>query len=111
VSDYVLYDEKGIVERTGVRPSDYVAYAALRGDKSDNLPGVPGVGEKRAAGLINEHGGLDGVFAAADDQTPKLSQNLHDNEHLARQNEELMELVRDVPLDLTVDDLTCGPVD
>ncbi len=111
VSDYVLYDEKGIVERTGVRPSDYVAYAALRGDKSDNLPGVPGVGEKRAAGLINEHGGLDGVFAAADDQTPKLSQNLHDNEHLARQNEELMELVRDVPLDLTVDDLTLGPVD
>ena len=111
VSDYVLYDEQGIVERTGVQPNVYVAYAALRGDKSDNLPGVPGVGEKTAARLINEHGGLDGVFGAADEQTPKLSQNLHDNEHLARQNEELMELVRDVPLDLTVDDLMLGPVD
>ncbi len=111
VSDYALYDEQGIVERTGVLPNVYVAYAALRGDKSDNLPGVPGVGEKTAARLINEHGGLDGVFGAADDQTPKLSQNLHDNEHLARQNEELMELVRDVPLDLTVDDLMLGPVD
>lgn len=111
VSDYVLYDEQGIVERTGVQPKVYVAYAALRGDKSDNLPGVPGVGEKTAARLINEHGGLDGVFGAADEQTPKLSQNLHDNEHLARQNEELMKLVRDVPLDLTVDDLMLGPVD
>jgi DNA polymerase-1 len=111
VSDYALYDEQGIVDRTGVLPNVYVAYAALRGDKSDNLPGVPGVGEKTAARLINEHGGLDGVFGAADDQTPKLSQNLHDNEHLARQNEELMELVRNVPLDLTVDDLMLGPVD
>ena len=46
VSDYALYDEAGILDRTGVRPSDYVHYAALRGDNSDNLPGVPGVGEK-----------------------------------------------------------------
>ena len=52
VSDYVLYDEDGIHERTGVTPSDYVSYAALRGDKSDNLPGVPGVGEKAAAKLV-----------------------------------------------------------
>ena len=53
VSDYVLYDENGIWERTGVYPKDYVLYAALRGDKSDNLPGVPGVGEKTAAKLVN----------------------------------------------------------
>ncbi len=53
VSEYALYDEAGILERTGVRPVDYVAYAALRGDPSDNLPGVPGVGEKTAAKLIN----------------------------------------------------------
>src|SRR5690606_39057294 len=46
VSDYKLYDEAGIAERTGVPPSLYVPYAALRGDPSDNLPGVPGVGEK-----------------------------------------------------------------
>ncbi|MDP9441776.1 MAG: DNA polymerase I, partial [Actinomycetota bacterium] len=52
VSDYVLYDEAGIRERTGVRPVDYPQYAALRGDTSDNLPGVPGVGEKTAARLI-----------------------------------------------------------
>ena len=111
VSDYALYDEAGILERTGVRPVDYVAYAALRGDPSDNLPGVPGVGEKTAAKLINAYGGLDGVFAAASEQTPKLSQNLRENEALARLNEEMMVLVRDVPLGLGVDDMTRRPVD
>ena len=44
----------------------YVQYAALRGDSSDNLPGVPGVGEKTAAKLINKYGGLDGIFAHVD---------------------------------------------
>ena len=111
VSDYALYDEEGILERTGVRPVDYVAYAALRGDPSDNLPGVPGVGEKTAAKLINAYGGLDGIFAAADDQTPKLRENLIANEEHARLNEEMMVLVRDVPLGLGADDLVRGPVD
>ena len=111
VSDYALYDEAGILERTGVRPADYVAYAALRGDPSDNLPGVPGVGEKTAAKLVNAYGGLDGIFAAAGDQTPKLSQNLSENEQHARLNAELMVLVRDVPLGLESGDLERGPVD
>src|SRR5262245_345542 len=71
VSDYALYDEAGIEERTGVSPSLYPQYAALRGDPSDNLPGVPGVGEKTAAKLINQYGGLDGIFEHVDEQTPK----------------------------------------
>ena len=50
-------------EKTGVTPELYPQYAALRGDTSDNLPGVPGVGEKTAAKLINQYGGLDGIFA------------------------------------------------
>ncbi len=111
VSDYALYDEAGILERTGVCPADYVAFAALRGDPSDNLPGVPGVGEKTAAKLVSAYGGLDGVFAAASEQTPKLSQNLRENESLARLNEEMMVLVRDVPLGLGVDDMARRPVD
>ena len=75
VSDYALYDEAGIIDKTGVTPAQYVEYAALRGDPSDNLPGVPGVGEKTAAKLITTYGGLDGIFANVDAQTPKLRQS------------------------------------
>jgi len=98
VSDYVLYDEAGIEDRTGVTPDLYVQYAALRGDNSDNLPGVPGVGEKTAAKLINKYGGLDGIFANVAEQTPKLRSNLEENEDRARKNLELMALRHDAPL-------------
>ena len=111
VSDYKLYDEAGITERTGVRPDDYVQYAALRGDTSDNLPGVPGVGAKTAAKLVNERGGLDGIFASLDELTPKLRENLAAAEEQVRTNAEMMLLVRDVPLDAGLDELTQGQVD
>lgn len=109
VSDYVLYDEAGIAERTGVTPRQYPAYAALRGDPSDNLPGVPGVGEKTAAKLITKYGGLDGIFANVDDQTPKLRAALTDNEQLARKNESLMTLRHDVPIDFDPKDSGIDP--
>ena len=111
VSDYALYDEKGIEERTGVTPVNYVQYAALRGDKSDNLPGVPGVGEKTAAKLINKYGGIDGIYAAVDEQTPKLRENLAANEDDVRRNLDLMELIRDVPIEFDLDDLQPGEPD
>ena len=100
VSDYALYDEAGIKERTGVSPAEYPQYAAMRGDPSDNLPGVPGVGEKTAAKLINTYGGLDGIFAHVDELTPKLSASLKEHEAQVRQNAEVMVLRRDVPFEL-----------
>jgi DNA polymerase-1 len=109
VSDYVLYDEAGIFERTGVTPAQYPQYAAMRGDTSDNLPGVPGVGEKTAAKLINEYGGLDGIFANLDKCTPKLRENLGAAEEAVRKNLELMILLRDVELEHTLDDLVRKP--
>ena len=99
VSDYALYDEEGIEDKTGVRPELYVQYAALRGDNSDNLPGVPGVGEKTAAKLINKYGGLDGIFEHVDEQTPKLRETLPEHEARVRKNHELMQLRHDAPLD------------
>ena len=111
VSDYALYDEAGIEERTGVKPADYVAYAALRGDPSDNLPGVDGVGEKTAAKLINAYGGIEELYQHVGDQTPKLQENLGAAEERVKLNLELMELLRDVPLDVGVDDLGLGQPD
>ena len=105
VSDYVMYDEEGIEGRTGVPPRLYLQYAALRGDPSDNLPGVPGVGEKTAAKLITTYGGIDGIFEHLDEQTPKLRTNLAEHEASIRQNAELMQLVLDVPVGVTIDDL------
>ncbi len=110
VSDYALYDEAGIVERTGVTPELYPQYAALRGDPSDNLPGVPGVGEKTAAKLINAYGGLDGIFDHAEEQTPKLRQNLIEFEERARRNVEAMVLRTDAPVDLDLASVRWGTI-
>ena len=110
VSDYVLYDEAGILERTGVRPEQYVHYAALRGDPSDNLPGVPKVGEKTAARLVSTYGDLDGIFAHTAEQTPALRRNLEENEAQARTNAELMALVHDVPLEVGLGELDQGDI-
>ena len=110
VSDYVLHDEAGILERTGVRPEQYVHYAALRGDPSDNLPGVPKVGEKTAARLVSTYGDLDGIFAHTAEQTPALRRNLEENEAQARTNAELMALVHDVPLEVGLGELDQGDI-
>lgn len=111
VSDYVLYDEAGIVEKVGVHPALYPHYAALRGDPSDNLPGVPGVGEKTAARLIVAHGGIEGIYAHLDSCTPKVRQSLIDNEAQVRSNLDVMVLDRSVPLEVGVDQLERRPFD
>src|SRR5436853_1756047 len=111
VSDYVLYDEAGIKDRTGVSPEKYPQYAALRGDPSDNLPGVPGVGEKTAAKLINDYGDLDGVFANVDKLTPKLRHNLVEHEAQVRSNAKATPLVRDLPIGVAIEDLRMGEYD
>lgn len=102
VSDYALYDEAGIVERTGVTPAQYSQYAALRGDPSDNLDGVPGVGEKTAAKLMTKYEDIVSVFDAADDQTPKLRQGLLESRERVLRNAQLMVLRRDAPVSIDI---------
>ncbi|MGH9247197.1 MAG: DNA polymerase I [Acidimicrobiales bacterium] len=111
VSDYVLYDEAGIVGKTGVPPRLYPQYAALRGDPSDNLPGVPGVGEKTAAKLITTYNGIDGIFEHLDEQPPRLRSNLAEHEAHVRANAEVMVLVRNVELAVELEELRREPFD
>jgi len=108
VTDYVLYDEAGIKERTGAGPELYPFLAALRGDPSDNLPGVPGVGEKTAAKLVNTYGDVDTLYAHLFEQTPKLRASLAEHEAQVRLNLQMSPLVRDVPLSCKAEDLTLG---
>ena len=109
VSDYAFYDEAGIQERTGVPPTLYPQYAALRGDPSDNLPGVPGVGEKTAAKLITTYGGIDGIYEHLDAQTPKLRASLAEHEERVRENARVMVLLRDVPIEVDLDAAVLEP--
>ena len=76
ISDIVLYDEAGVEERFGVPPSKYLEYVALKGDPSDNIPGVPGVGEKTATKLIQQYGSVEELLAHADELRGKLKDNV-----------------------------------
>ncbi|MEO8363297.1 MAG: DNA polymerase I [Ilumatobacteraceae bacterium] len=107
VSEYAMLDEAGIAARTGVTPLHYSDYAALRGDPSDNLEGVPGVGEKTAAKLINKYESLSSVFDHADEQTPKLRESLIQNRDRVIRNAQLMVLRRDAPVEIDIHD--CAP--
>jgi DNA polymerase-1 len=111
VSDYVLYDEAGIAERTGVTPAQYPEYAALRGDPSDNLPGVPGIGEKTAAKLITNYGNLEGVFEHLDELPPKQRQNLGEARERVFLNREMSRLRLDCEVDVQPADLKMGAWD
>jgi DNA polymerase-1 len=112
VSDYVLYDEKGIAERyLGVTARQYPQYAALRGDHSDNLPGVPGIGEKTAASLIVKYGDLDSVFEHLDELPPKQRQNLGEHKERVLLNRTMTYLRRDVELEFAPSQLRQGAWD
>ena len=109
VTDYALYDEAGIFEKTGVTPRQYPEYAAMRGDTSDNLEGIHGVGEKTAAKLIAKYGSLQAILDSADEQTPKLAASLKDGRERALRNLELMTLRRDVPIEVDLNALAPKP--
>ena len=111
VSDYALYDEAGILERTGVTPALYPNYAALRGDSSDNLPGVPGIGEKTAAKLINTYGTLEEILAHLDELPPKQRENLSAMADRVLLNREMSILRRDCDVGTDADDLRQGAFD
>jgi DNA polymerase-1 len=105
ISDIVLADEGYVMERYGIRPDQYVEYAALRGDTSDNLPGVPGVGEKTASRLISDYGDLDNLYVSVTELTPKLRENLATHRQQVFLNRELMQLVDDMDLGVEIEEL------
>ncbi|GGF30206.1 DNA polymerase (POL I) [Williamsia phyllosphaerae] len=118
----VLYPKKGVSELTrftpeevdkkyGLTPSQYPDYAALRGDPSDNLPGIPGVGEKTAAKWIREYGTLADLVHNADKVTGKVGDGLRAHLASVQLNRQLTELVRDMELPFGPDDLKLAPWD
>ncbi|HEY7704787.1 MAG TPA: DNA polymerase I [Acidimicrobiia bacterium] len=105
ISDVVVADATYVEDRYQIRPDQYVDYAALRGDTSDNLPGVPRVGEKTAARLVGDFGTLEGIYSHLDELTPKLRSSLAEGREQVFLNRELMTLVSNLGLGVEIDDL------
>jgi DNA polymerase-1 len=105
-------DESGVFEKFGVKPGQVVDVQALAGDSSDNVPGVPGIGIKTAAELINAYGSLEGLLAgAAAIKQPKRRESLIENADLARISKKLVTLIRDIPLPLALESLEINLVE
>jgi len=105
VSELTRLTPDAVLTRYGVPPERYSDLAALVGESSDNLPGIPGVGPKTAAKWINQYGDLTGVVAHVDQIPGKVGQSLRDNVDAVLRNRRLNQLVGDVPLAIGVGDL------
>ncbi|WP_344440362.1 DNA polymerase I [Kitasatospora nipponensis] len=111
VSELTRYTPEKVAEKYGVTPRQYPDLAALRGDPSDNLPGIPGVGEKTAAKWVNQFGSFDELVSRADEVKGKIGEKLREHLDSVKRNRILTELVRDVELPLGVADLARVPFD
>jgi len=118
----VLYPKKGVTdlsrmspealqERYGLTPEQYPDYAALRGDPSDNLPSIPGVGEKTAAKWINGYGSLKNLIEHSSEIKGKVGESLRENLKIVLKNRELTELRKDVPIQFNFGELVWRGVD
>ncbi len=111
VSDLTRFTPEEVMTKYGLTPNQYPDYAALRGDPSDNLPGIPGVGEKTAAKWIREYGDLATLVDKVDTVKGKVGDALRANLSSVVLNRQLTEMVKDVPLPYTPDQLAQGPWD
>ena len=105
VSEMARMTPQAVFEKYGLTPEQYPDFAALRGDPSDNLPSIPGVGEKTAAKWIVEYGSLKNLVAKIDTVSGKVGDSLRANIDLALRNHELTHLVSDVPIQYSISDL------
>ena len=111
ISDVIRYDGPTVVERYGVAPEKWIDFVALKGESSDNLPGIPGVGDKTAAQLIAKYGDIDQIIAHADELTPKLRDAVKEHAQQVRINKKLGRLLDNVPLDIDPGALRLEPWD
>jgi DNA polymerase-1 len=111
VSDLTRFTPDAVQEKYGLSPAQYPDFAALRGDPSDNLPGIPGVGEKTAAKWIREFGSLADLVDRVDEVRGKTGDALRAGLSAVLLNRQLTELVKDVPVEVTPPDLVLRPWD
>ncbi len=109
VSDIEVYDVERLLE-DGFTVEQFIDYKALRGDTSDNVPGIPSVGEKTAKQLLDKYGSLENILANAEQIPGKLGQNVANNKELALLSKELVTINCDVPVECTLDEIAFTPI-
>ncbi|MBP3222330.1 MAG: DNA polymerase I [Actinomycetaceae bacterium] len=103
--DMIELDPDGVLEKTGVMPSQYLDLAALVGEKADNLPGVPGVGNKTAVKWLNEYGSLDSIIENSDKIKGKVGDSLRSHLDDVKRNRQLNEMINSLNIVTSIDDL------
>jgi DNA polymerase I len=111
ISDIRRYDVEAVTERFGLPPEKYLDYVALKGDASDNIPGVPGVGEKTASKLVQEFGSIEELLTRTDELKGRLKESITAAGEQLALNKELAQLDMDVEVDLEPDDALMGEWD
>uniref|UniRef100_UPI004047BA11 DNA polymerase I n=1 Tax=Aquiluna sp. TaxID=2053504 RepID=UPI004047BA11 len=111
VMNLARMDDEAVLAKYGIHAIQYPELAALVGESSDNLIGVPGVGPKTAAKWIQQFGSLDEILKRSDEIPGKVGESLRENQHLAVRNRRLNHLLTDLTFDFSMEDLVLGPVD
>jgi DNA polymerase I len=111
ISDIALFDEAAVEERYGVPPEKYLDYVALKGDSSDNIPGVPGVGEKTAAKLVQDWGSVEAVVEHAGELKGRLAGAIAERADRLALNKELARIETSLELEIEPEDCAMGDWD
>lgn len=109
MSDIEVYDVQRLLQ-DGFTVEQFIDYKALRGDTSDNVPGIPGVGEKTAKQLLDKYGSLENILQNAHEIPGKLGQNIQSNKELALLSKELVTINCNVPVECELDEIAFTPV-
>lgn len=105
MSEFDLYDIAAMKERYDLTPAQFIDLKGLMGDSSDNIPGVPGIGEKKGIALLTQYGSLESVIEHADEIKGKMGENLRDNIETARMSKWLATINTDAPVEFAWEDL------
>src|SRR5437667_7344292 len=111
VSDVNVYTPERVEARLGITPDKVPDFIGLKGDTSDNIAGVPGIGDKTASQLIQKYGSLEAVLEHVDELSPARAKNLREHADQARASKELATMRRDLPLDVDPSELVSGAPD
>ena len=111
VADVHVYTPDRVELRYGIRPGQVPDFIGLKGDTSDNIPGIPGIGDKTAGQLVAQYGSLEEVIAHADELSPARAKNVREHAEQARNSKLLATMRRDLPLDVDPSELVSAPPD